>query len=132
MRCHRGGAKDAVVRPRPALIRLLAVLLLVQWGTAFGHCLRLSAPAEALHLEICTPEGLRSLAVPADQAPEPTATGGVCPACAGPGAAAVPPLPVGVAPPVVLAQAADPPPVPSPAAVPTPPRSCQPRAPPTS
>lgn len=120
------------MRPRPALIRLLAVLLLVQWGTAFGHCLRLAAPAEALHLEICTQEGLRSLTIPVggEDAPEPAITGGVCPACAGPGTAAPPP--VSLAPPMVLAQAADPPPAPPPAPVPTPPRSCQPRAPPTS
>ena len=53
------------VRSRPALIRLLAVLLLMQWGTAFGHCLRLAAPDGLLHLEICTTEGLRSVSLAA-------------------------------------------------------------------
>jgi hypothetical protein len=124
------------VRRFPALTRLLAVLLLLQWGTAFAHCLRLAAPdPDVLHLALCTPDGLRTVAVGPDgqQAPqEHGAHAGVsCPACLGPGEVAPPVPEVGFAPPLVLAQAADPPP-PAPPPVPQPPRSCQPRAPPTS
>lgn len=119
---------------RPALTRLLVCLLLLQWGTAFAHCLKLAAPGEVLHLEICTAEGLRSVAISAagDDAPaEQAAPGGACPACAGPAALALPTPEARIAPPLIFAQAADPPPT-APAPAPLPPRSCQPRAPPTS
>jgi hypothetical protein len=127
------------VRPRPALTWLLTLSLLLQWGTAFGHCLRLAAPAEALHLEICTVEGLKTVALSADdqQEPEgaksPLATPAVCPACAGPAAPALPTPTVTAAPPLLLAQAPEAP-QPPPAPAPAPPRGCQPppRAPPTS
>jgi len=43
---------------RPALTKLLVVLLLLQWGTAFGHCLSLTqrgaAQADGFAVEICT------------------------------------------------------------------------------
>ena len=125
------------MRPRPALTWLIALSLLLQWGTAFGHCLRLAAPADLLHLEICTLEGLRSVAVAAEQQPEgaqpPLARLAVCPACTGPAAPALPVPPVTLLPGLWLAQAPEAPP-PSPAPVPSPPRGCQPppRAPPTS
>jgi hypothetical protein len=121
------------VRVRPALIRALAVLLLMQWGTAFAQCLRLAAPAPGFTVEICTGEGLHRVTLPLqeDGAPDDHAGAGpLCPACAGPAAFALPAPGISIAPPVLLAQTADPPP-PSPP-FPTPPRSCQPRAPPTS
>ncbi len=122
------------MRRFPALTQLLAVLLLLQWGTAFAHCLRLAAPAEVLHLELCTSEGPRTIALtPEDGAPaeHDTHAAAICPACLGPAAAALPAPEVTVAPTLRFVQTADPPP-PAPAPVPTPPRSCQPRAPPTS
>ena len=126
------------VRLRPALTKLLVVLLLMQWGTAFAHCLRLAAPAGTFEVEICTPEGIHRVALPLDEGQgEGDGHGGhaavpPCPACLGPGGVALPAPAIGLAPPLVLAQAADPPPPPSPAPLPQPPRSCQPRAPPTS
>jgi hypothetical protein len=121
------------VRRFPALTRLLALLLLLQWGTAFAHCLRLAAPAEVLHLDICTSEGLRTVAVtPEDGAPaEEGHAAAICPACLGPAAPALPTPELTLAPTLRFVQAADPPP-PAPPPVPLPPRSCQPRAPPTS
>jgi hypothetical protein len=122
------------VRFRPALTRLLVVLLLVQWGTAFGHCLRLAAPAQGLAVELCTADGIHRVTLPAETPDAPQDAehaGGVCAACQGPAAfALLPPAPT-LAAPLLLAQTADPPPPPQPP-VPTPPRSCQPRAPPTS
>ncbi len=121
------------MRLRPALTKLLVILLLLQWGTAFGHCLRLATPPAGLVVELCTPDGLHRITLPGeerDSAPKLAAM--VCPACQGPADVALPPPPVTLAPPVVLAQAPDPqapPPPPRPA---SPPRSCQPRAPPTS
>lgn len=116
---------------RPLLTRILVALLLMQWGSAFAHCLRLAAPAEALHLEICTAEGLRTIAITPDgeDRPAPETAAAFCPACLGPAAAALPAPEVALAPPVVLVQATEPPP-PAPGPMPTPPRSCQPRAPP--
>lgn len=124
------------MRHRSLLTSLLAALLLLQWGVAFGHCLRLAAPdPDVLHLTLCTPDGLRSVAVGPDgeQVPERKAAhaAAICPACLGPGDVAPPVPEVALAPPVVLAQSADPP-RPAPPPVPQPPRSCQPRAPPTS
>jgi hypothetical protein len=120
------------VRCRPALTRLLVVLLLLQWGTAFGHCLRLAAPAPGLVAEICTADGLQRVSLPAGE-DEPgdhgAHGGGICPACQGPAAFALLPPAPGIAAPTVLAQGADPPPPPQPQ-FPSPPRSCQPRAPP--
>lgn len=118
---------------RPGLVRLLTLLLLLQWGTAFAHCLNLAAPASGLAVEICTAEGIHRVVLPAEDGdgPRHEASGTLsCPACLGPGALALPAPEVALAPPLLLAQAADPPPPPAPA--PQPPRSCQPRAPPTS
>lgn len=124
------------MRLRPALTKLLAVLLLLQWGTAFAHCLRLAAPAEGLTVEICTADGVHRIVM----APEPGdqtdhdghAAIPPCPACLGPAAPALTPPTVALATPLLLAQAADPP-APRPTApAPNPAPSCQPRAPPTS
>jgi hypothetical protein len=124
------------VRCRPALTKLLAVLLLLQWGTAFAHCLRLAAPMEGLTVEICTADGVHRIVMPVERDEEGDHGGHAaippCPACLGPAAPALTPPPVVLAPPLLLAQAADPPaPRPAPPA-PSPAPSCQPRAPPTS
>ncbi len=123
------------MRIRPTLTRLLVVLLLMQWGTAFGHCLRLAAPAEGLTVEICTAEGIRHVTLPVEdgEGSHHGIAGALsCPACLGPAAAALPAPAVGLAPPLLLVQSADPPPAPAPAPRPAPSPSCQPRAPPTS
>lgn len=130
-----GGSK-AAVRVRAALTKLLAVLLLLQWGTAFGHCLRLAAPAAGtgFEIEICTADGIHRMVLPLDDGQGHGGQRAIppCPACLGPAAPALTPPPVSLATPVLLAQAADPPaPRPSPPA-PSPAPSCQPRAPPTS
>nr|WP_281419605.1 DUF2946 family protein [Falsiroseomonas tokyonensis] len=129
----------SAVRLRPALTRLLVLLLLLQWGTAFGHCLKLAAPHGALpgvlHMDICTPEGLRSIALQFDPGEAPKAdhaAGMLCPLCGGLGGAALPPPPVALLPPLLLVQTEAPPPPSTPS--PAPPPRCQPppRAPPTS
>jgi hypothetical protein len=119
---------------RPALTKLLVVLLLMQWGTAFAHCLRLAAPAATFEVEICTAEGIHRLVLPLGEGDGHGGHAAVppCPACLGPGGVALPAPAIGLAPPLLLAQAADPPPPPAPTPLPQPPRSCQPRAPPTS
>jgi hypothetical protein len=125
------------VRLRPTLlnaglVRLLAALLLLQWGTAFGHCLRLAAP-KALTVEICTAAGLHQLTVQAgdEDAPERMSAAASCPACQGPAAAALPAPSVSITPALMFAWAADP----RPAAIVQPARPGphgQPRAPPVS
>ena len=131
MTSARRGGISPNVRLRPALTRLLVALLLLQWGTAFAHCLKLAAPADVLHLEICTADGIRTVALgPDGQEPAPEAQhAAFCPACLGPAAFALPTPEVTLAPPVLLAQAADPP-RPAPAPMPAPTPYCQPRAPP--
>lgn len=127
------------MRSRPLLTCLLALALLVQWGTAFAHCLRLATPAAGFAVEICTADGIHRIVLPAngpandtDGAPAHQAQPLPCPACLGPAAFALTPPEAGLAPPLLLAQSADPPPPPRPAPPQIPPRSCQPRAPPTS
>jgi hypothetical protein len=120
------------VRLRPALTRLLVVLLLMQWGTAFGNCLRLIGPPSGFAVELCTPDGLHRVVLPLgdeDGQEEKAHPAAACAACQGPASfALIPPGPV-LAPPARFAQSADPPPPPQPQ-FPAPPRSCQPRAPP--
>ncbi len=130
---------------RPALTKLLVVLLLLQWGTAFAHCLALTqrgaAQADGFTVEICTADGIHRVVMPLQPAGEQNSDGGEhdghgtalpCPACQGPAAFALTPPPVVLAAPILLAQAADPPPAPR-IPAPTPqPSPCQPRAPPTS
>ncbi|MGK7863967.1 DUF2946 family protein [Falsiroseomonas sp. E2-1-a4] len=124
------------MRIRPAFTRLLVVLLLLQWGTAFGHCLKLAAPSGGvLHMEICTPDGMRSIPLALEQdeqAPQDHAAGMFCPLCGGASGAALPPPPVALVPPLLLVQTAPLPPPSTPN--PAPPPRCQPppRAPPTS
>jgi len=108
------------MRWRLALPILLVAPLLMQWGTAFAHCLRLAGSAPGLTVEICSADGLRHVILPAEDG---DGTGiAAAPACPRPGAFALP---------VLLAQATDAPTPPS-APIPLPPPSCQPSAPPTS
>lgn len=120
------------MRMRPALIRLLAFLLLLQWGSAFAHCLRLASPAEGLHVEICTAEGIRLVTLPGKTDETPTHVAGFCPACGGPAEFALQAVPVSLLPPLLLVQSTEPTPTPTPGPAPSP--SCRPppRAPPTS
>jgi len=118
----------------PALTRLLAVLLLVQWGTAFGHCLRLAAPGPAPAIEICSAEGLRHVVRPSgEEGPRhgKAMAASLCPACQGPAAVAMPAPTISLTAPVALVLAADPPP-PAPAPAPAPSPSNRPRAPPAA
>lgn len=103
---------------RRALTRLLlAALLLLQWGTAFAHCLRLAAPPDAgaadWHLPICTADGLKTLPASAlgaassgEDEPKPSGGGavamGACPACHALHAAGELPAPPTLAEPAVL------------------------------
>jgi hypothetical protein len=127
------------------LTKLLVVLLLLQWGTAFAHCLALgqrgAGQADGLTVEICTADGIHRVVMPLQPAGEQNSDGDdhdghgtalLCPACRGPADFALTPPPVVLAAPILLAQAADPPPAPR-IPAPTPqPSPCQPRAPPTS
>lgn len=94
----------APMRSRPALLTVLAALLLLQWGTAFGHCLRLAGTGEpVLHAEICTPEGLRVVALPGDEEDHGPGHGGlVCPVCAALGGAILPTPSAGVPTPALV------------------------------
>jgi hypothetical protein len=122
------------VRVRPALTKLLVVLLLLQWGTAFGHCLRLAGAAgQGLTVELCTADGLRHVTIPAEDGDrgDHAAAGPLCPACAGPGAFALPAPEAALAPPAVAVAAAEPP-APAPSPFRQPPHPGQPRAPPAT
>ena len=120
---------------RPALTRLLVVLLLLQWGSAFGNCLGNSAAGSML-TNICTPDGLRTIVLDANGQEAPATSGQAaslpCPVCAGAFSVAMPEPMVATAPPILLVQAT--PPMPPATPPPAPPRSCipPPQAPPTS
>jgi hypothetical protein len=122
------------VRRHPALTRLLAVLLLVQWGTAFSHCLQLALRGPAPAIEICSAEGIHHLVLPpGEEGPrhgKALATA-LCPACQSPAAVAMPAPTVAPTEPVALVLPADPPP-PAPAPAPAPSPSNGPRAPPAA
>ncbi len=127
----RNGCYPFHVRIRPFLTRLLVLALLLQWGTAFAHCLRLAPTEAGFAVDICTPDGIHRVVLPGEgDAPQHAAHGLPCPACLGPAAFALVAPEVAVAPPVLLAQAADPPQPPRGPPPQIPPRSCQPRAPP--
>lgn len=118
-------------RRHPVLTSLLAALLLLQWGTAFAHCVRL-APAQDFAIEICTADGIHRVLLDGEGGERKALPTGVCPACLGPAAVALPPPPVALALPIELAQSADPPPAPPSSPRPAPTPHCQPRAPPTT
>jgi hypothetical protein len=130
-----GDDMNKAVRLRPAFTRLLVLLLLMQWGTAFGHCLKLAAPAGGgvLHMDICTPDGLRSISLALEQEDAPKqdhAAGMICPLCGGIGGAALPPPPVALLPSLLLVQSAPALPPSTPNAAPAPRRQPPPMAPP--
>ena len=123
----------ARTRPRPA--RLLALLLLLQWGTAFAHCLRPLAAAAGGHgVEICSAEGLKTVLLDDEGRPVPEPAPGhdaTCPGRCGP-AAVEPPAPPSAAMPIVWARVA---PVRSAEGLPVAPARAppqQPRAPPVT
>ena len=94
-----------MARMRSRLARLLALLLLLQWGTAFAHCLRpLAATAGGHGTEICTAEGFKAVLLDDEGRPVRKSAAGhaVCPVCRGP-AALAPPTPLSAATPVVWA-----------------------------
>ena len=72
---------------RSLLIRLLAAVLLLQSGVAVAHCLRGMGAAEGLAVEICSPDGMRSIRLDANGEPmadhAPATESGFCPACHG-------------------------------------------------
>lgn len=72
---------------RTLLIRLLAAVLLLQSGVAVAHCLRGMATSDGLVVEICSPDGMRSIRLDANGEPvadqAPAAGSGFCPACHG-------------------------------------------------
>lgn len=78
-----------MVRRAPWLSVVLALLLSLQWGAAFAHCLApLAATAAGQAVEICTAEGMQTMLLGEDgqpQSPTPHAHDS-CPLC--PGAAA--------------------------------------------
>jgi DUF2946 family protein len=87
-----------MVRHRPHLAYLVALLVLLQWGTAFAHCLRPLAAVGAGHnVEICGAEGLTTALLDDEGHPvwKPAADHSVCPGCGGP-AALEAPAPAGV------------------------------------
>ena len=82
-----------MARNRSRLARLLALLL--QWGTAFAHCLRPLAAAAGRHsIEIRTAEGLKTVPLEDGGRPaeKPAAGQAVCPGAGRP-AALEPPAP---------------------------------------
>jgi len=76
---HSGG----MARRPPLLTAMLALLLMLQWGQAFAHCL--GALGAASGVEICTAEGIRVLHLDADGQPAdpPRAMHDSCPVCPG-------------------------------------------------
>ncbi len=76
-----------MARLRPFLIRFLAAVLLLQSGVAVAHCLRGMGAAEGMLVEICSPDGMRTLRLDAAGEPmadhAPAAGSGFCPACHG-------------------------------------------------
>jgi len=102
----RGRRKASHVGAFRRLSRLaIALVLLLQAGVGVGHCLRGLGADGALLVEICTIEGKRlALLGPDGQPLDGPAEGGsgVCPACAGLPAVALPAAP-SLAEPVVFA-----------------------------
>ncbi|WP_207792001.1 DUF2946 family protein [Siccirubricoccus phaeus] len=68
----------------------LALLLALQWGMAFAHCLN-ALGGHGTAVEICTVDGIRTLHLGADGQPEAPAQHDSCPVC--PGVPALEPAP---------------------------------------
>lgn len=90
-----------MVRRAPAFRLLLALLLSLQWGMAFAHCLAPLATSGGHAIEICSAEGIRTVVIGADGQPQAPAAPAhdSCPLCPGgaapgPEAPAVASLPV--------------------------------------
>jgi hypothetical protein len=81
-----------MARRMPLLTVMLALLLAVQWGAAFAHCL--VALGAGGGVEICTADGVRTIHLDAEGQPAapgeaahdscPLCPGGVAPVAAGP------------------------------------------------
>jgi hypothetical protein len=69
-----------MVRRFPRLAVVLTLLLAMQWGGAFAHCLGALAHTGGMAVEICTADGIRTLHLDGDS---PAATGehDSCPLC---------------------------------------------------
>lgn len=126
----------AMPRPWPRMVRLVALLLLLQWSAAFAHCLgRVAHAGIVLEAVVCGPDGPRRLLLDDQGAPTDPALAapdGVCAMCQAP-AIAPTLLPSSETVPIVFS-AADPP-APRPAGLPVAPARAppqQPRAPPTA
>lgn len=74
---------NGMVRRSPLLTVVLALLLVMQWGGAFAHCIGALGAGQAV--EICTTDGIRTLHLDAEG--QPTAPGAAshdsCPLCPG-------------------------------------------------
>ncbi|MBV9784070.1 MAG: hypothetical protein JO264_09645 [Acidisphaera sp.] len=73
-------------RGRNVLVRVLALLLFVQWGTLFSHCLALTE----LSQPVCSDAAMPGMPMP-HHGPAPEKAHSVCPVCQGLATAAVPP-----------------------------------------
>jgi hypothetical protein len=96
-------ALSGMIRCRPRLAHFVALLLLLQWSTAFAHCLWSLAAAGAGHsVETCGAGGLIAILLDGEDRPvrKSTADHAVCPGCCGP-VALTPPAPAGVPGPIV-------------------------------
>lgn len=74
---------NGMVRRSPLLTVVLALLLVMQWGGAFAHCI--GALAGAQSVEICTTDGIRTLHLDAEGQPAApdAAAHDSCPLCPG-------------------------------------------------
>jgi hypothetical protein len=84
-------------------MRLLVLALLFQWGTAFAHCLRVAPDGAGFAVDICTPDGIHRVVLPADDPggdERQSAQGLPCPACQGPAAFALAAPAVAIAAPI--------------------------------
>lgn len=80
-----------MIRRSPLTTVLLALLLMVQWGGAFAHCLAALGTSQAV--EICTADGIRTLHLDAEGQPLDGAPPlhDSCPLCPGNAALPAPP-----------------------------------------
>jgi hypothetical protein len=58
---------NGMVRRSPLLTVVLALLLVMQWGGAFAHCIEALAGTQSV--EICTTDGIRTLHLDAEGQP---------------------------------------------------------------
>jgi hypothetical protein len=74
---------NGMVRRSPLLTVVLALLLVMQWGGAFAHCIEALAGTQSV--EICTTDGIRTLHLDAEGQPAApdAAAHDSCPLCPG-------------------------------------------------